>query len=288
MEVKRFRGWVIPGPEVNGNTSFTDATQGLVDEISGEPLTLDALSGHTRIFQLKNGHRFSTDDVLVAWYGTSFGLRADRVLDLGSGIGSVALMTAWRLPRVQIVTLEAQPASIRLARRSIQYNQMEERFEVLEEDLRNPKALQGRSFELITGSPPYFPLDSGIQATHEQKVACRFEVRGTVADYCKTAAEYLAPGGMFAFVFPIDPIDQKKRALRGIQESGLTLIRHRPVSLKEGARPLLGLFLCMRSTDLPEDVRSTYFEEPTLTIRYARGQVTPEYRAIKLSLGFPP
>jgi tRNA1Val (adenine37-N6)-methyltransferase len=288
MEVKRFKGWVIPGPEVNQAAPLLGGDQGIVDELSGEPLTLDSLSGHTKIFQLKNGHRFSTDDVLVAWYGTSFGVRADRVLDLGSGIGSVALMTAWRLPRVQVVTLEAQSVSVRLARRSIQFNQMEYRFEVFKGDLRNPEALKDRSFELITGSPPYFPLDSGIQATHEQKVACRFEVRGTVADYCSTAAQYLAPGGMFAFVFPVDPMDQKQRALVGIQESGLTLIRYRPVALKEGARPLLGLFLCMRSTDLPESVRITYFEEPTLTIRDARGQVTLEYRAIKLSMGFPP
>ena len=33
--------------------------------------TLDALSGHFRIYQLRRGHRFSTDDLLTAWYGTS-------------------------------------------------------------------------------------------------------------------------------------------------------------------------------------------------------------------------
>ena len=30
--------------------------------------TLDAISGHFRIFQLAKGHRFSTDDVLTAFY----------------------------------------------------------------------------------------------------------------------------------------------------------------------------------------------------------------------------
>jgi len=29
--------------------------------------SLDAISGHFRLFQLKRGHRFSTDDVLTAW-----------------------------------------------------------------------------------------------------------------------------------------------------------------------------------------------------------------------------
>jgi hypothetical protein len=47
--------------------------------------TFDAISGHFRIFQLEAGHRFSTDDVLTAWYGTSWAPSASRVLDLGRG-----------------------------------------------------------------------------------------------------------------------------------------------------------------------------------------------------------
>ena len=56
--------------------------------------TLDAISGWYRILQLKAGHRFSTDDILTAWYGTAWCPRADHVLDLGSGIGSVAMTAA--------------------------------------------------------------------------------------------------------------------------------------------------------------------------------------------------
>ena len=87
----------------------------------GPEVTLDALSGHFKIHQYKDGHRFSTDDVLVAWYGTSHCPRADRVLDLGSGIGTVALISAWRLPGARFVTIEAQDISIRLARESVKW-----------------------------------------------------------------------------------------------------------------------------------------------------------------------
>src|SRR5207248_3005801 len=58
--------------------------------------TLDAISGHFRIFQLRDGHRFSTDDVLTAWYGTTWAPSPARVLDLGAGIGSVGMIAAWR------------------------------------------------------------------------------------------------------------------------------------------------------------------------------------------------
>src|SRR6476660_1392342 len=87
-----FKGWAIPGPRVPGFEALRpDEAQVPEDQ------TLDAISGHYRIFQLKKGHRFSTDDILTAWYGTSWAPSARKVLDLGSGIGSVAMVTAWRL-----------------------------------------------------------------------------------------------------------------------------------------------------------------------------------------------
>jgi hypothetical protein len=66
------------------------------------------------------------------------------------------------------------------------------------------------------------------------------------------------------------------------------IVRRRPVAFLEGARPLVGLYLLMRGTDLPEAMRSRTWVEPTLTIRCADGTVHPEYSAVKLAIGFPP
>src|SRR5436309_829788 len=81
--------------------------------------------------------RFSTDDVLTAWYGTQWAPRVGRAADLGSGIGSVALVVAWRLPGATLVTVEAQAISVRLARKSVRYNGLESRVDVREGDLRD-------------------------------------------------------------------------------------------------------------------------------------------------------
>jgi tRNA1(Val) A37 N6-methylase TrmN6 len=35
--------------------------------VGADELTLDALAGRWRIYQLRNGHRFSADDLLTAW-----------------------------------------------------------------------------------------------------------------------------------------------------------------------------------------------------------------------------
>ena len=284
-----FKGWAKPGPIPPGALSPADVP-------SGE--TLDAISGHFRIFQLRDGHRFSTDDVLTAWYGTSWAPSASSVLDLGSGIGSVGMIAAWRLPGARIVTIEAQDESVRLARKSAAYNGLESRYEIRHGDFRDgwsergseggskdPPLRREEQFDLVLGSPPYFPPGAGIHGDHPQKVACRFELRGDVSDYARTAERHLAAGGVFACVFPEEQIARMEMAAR---DSALTIVRRRPVVFKEGEAPLIALFAMMRACDLPEAMLARTWVEPPLIIRAADGRVHPEYSAVKLAIGFPP
>jgi tRNA1(Val) A37 N6-methylase TrmN6 len=299
-----FKGWAKPGP----------VPPGLGAGVVVEPNeTLDAISGHFRLFQLRDGHRFSTDDILTAWYGTSWCPTARTALDLGSGIGTVGMICAWRLPGARFVTVEAQAESVALAKKSAQFNGLTERYEIRQGDFRHvaergqpcpqehgggnefadssvraPAALCAEElFDLITGSPPYFPPGTGVESEHPQKLACRFELRGTVVDYCATAAKHLALGGFFACVFPTEPA-QLARVEQGAREAGLVVVRRRPVVFREGEPPLVALFGMMRATDLPEWFRGQTWVEPELIIRTRDGKIHPEYSAVKLAIGFPP
>jgi tRNA1Val (adenine37-N6)-methyltransferase len=274
-----FKGWAKPGI----------VPPGLDSGVTMEPHeTLDAISGHFRIFQLRDGHRFSTDDILTAWYGTSWCPAARAALDLGSGIGTVGMICAWRLPGANFVTVEAQADSVALARKSAQFNGLTGRYEIREGDFRDEAILHPEEkFDLITGSPPYFPLEAGVKSEHPQKLACRFELRGTIADYCAVAARHLAPGGFFACVFPHEPA-QLARVEAAARDVGLAIVRKRPVIFREGDLPLVALFGLMRADDLPDWFRGQTWEEPPLTIRTRDGKIHPEYSAVKLAIGFPP
>lgn len=274
-----FKGWAKPGPVAPGHLA------GMTPEPDE---TLDAISGHFRLFQLRDGHRFSTDDILTGWYGTSWCPTASTALDLGSGIGTVSTVVAWRLPGARLVTVEAQERSLALAKKSVRYNGLESRVELRAGDFRDPGVLREEErFDLITGSPPYFPPGTGVESEHPQKLACRFELRGTVADYCATAARHLALGGFFACVFPAEP-QQRARVDAGARAAGLTIVRMRPVVFREGDPPLVGLFGMMRSMDLPPAFREKTWTEPDLIIRARDGSIHPEYSAVKLAIGFPP
>ena len=272
-----FKGWLKPGPVPPG----ADAPLQVPDDE-----TLDAISGHFRVFQLRKGHRFSTDDLLTAWYGTSWAPRAARVLDLGSGVGSVGMMAAWRLTGARFVTIEAQAESVRLAKKSAAYNGLVGRYDIRHADFRDRHALAtDEGFDLVLASPPYFPIGAGIEGDHPQKVACRFELRGDITDYVRVAADHLEPGGFFACVYPEERREWLEAA---VQAAALIVVRRRPVVFREGEAPLIGLFGMMRAEDLPAPMRTRTWVEAPLIIRASDGAVHPEYAALKLSIGFPP
>lgn len=297
MTERFFKGWAKPGPVI--------ANMPDVSPLEGEEVTCDAISGFYRLHQLKKGHRFSTDDLLAAWYGTTNVPCARRVLDLGSGIGTVGMISAWRLQGAQFVTVEAQSQSVALARRSARLNELTTRYEIREGDFRDPGVLQeNEKFDLITGSPPYFPMGSGALGDHPQKIACRFELRGTVAAYCETAAKHLDFGGIFACVFPLHSgnaaidgeRDQWARVRDGAREAGLVIVKMRPIVLKEGDPALLAVCTMMRADHVSEGTvtqasagaNGALFCEPNLIIRKADGSIHPEYSIVKMSIGFPP
>ena len=272
-----FNGWAIPGIVPPG---------ALISPEVGAAETLDAISGHFRVFQLRDGHRFSTDDVLTAWYGTTWAPSAARVLDLGSGIGSVGMIAAWRLPGSRFVTIEAQEQSVRLAAKSAEYNGLEDRYEIRLADFRSSEAFASdEQFDLVLGSPPYFAPGSAIESAHPQRAACRFEMRGDIRDYARVAAERLAPGGLFACVFP--DVD-RARVAEAAAMSAMAIVRRRPIVFREPEPPLIALFAMMRQGDLPPHMHDRTWVEPPLVIRDADGQVHPEYAAVKLAVGFPP
>jgi tRNA1(Val) A37 N6-methylase TrmN6 len=277
LQDSHFKGWAKPGPVPPGAR--------LPVELSADE-TLDAISGHFRIFQLRKGHRFSTDDLLTAWYGTTWAPSPRLVLDLGSGIGSVGMMAAWRLSGARFITVEAQEESLRLARRSAAYNGLEPRYEIRHGDFRDPNIFGAdERFDLVLASPPYFPQGAGVEGDHPQKIACRFELRGDIRDYAEVAAARLEVGGFFACVYP----EERRGWLESAaMANDLTVVRRRPVVFREGETPLVGLFGMMRCDDLPERMRNRTWAEPPLVIRARDGQIHPEYAAIKLAIGFPP
>ena len=255
-----------------------DALRVKLEAELGEAITIDALTATWRVAQRAAGHRHSVDDVLTAHralHEVAGGSRTTSVLDLGSGIGGVGLLALWGLgPRARLVCVEAQAISHRLLVANVAGNELGDRVVTRLGDLRE-LALDQR-FELITGSPPYFPLGTGILPADDQKAHARFELRGDVGDYARAAERHLAVDGVFVFCFPTV---QRGRAIASVGASGLHVTTMRDVVPRVGLRPLFTLFACRRT-----EVACTV--DPPLEVRTADGALGAEMRGVRRRFGF--
>jgi len=215
--------------------------------------------GDWRIYQIADGNKLTVDDFVCAWVaaeemrkrgygvelhkenpkirdgdaGRMFGGKKStancnlpknndnrfRHADIGTGCGSVLMMTAWAfLGEIQSIGVEAQSISFNCLKRGLEWNlgsdgsSPKDVVQIRQNDLRtwdglgvndhevtqNGAGNDGTSpclkasYHLITGTPPYFPLDSFVASqNHEQKVRCRVPTRGGAPDYIEAASQFL-------------------------------------------------------------------------------------------------
>src|SRR5580698_6742572 len=98
-----------------------------LEEERREEITLDALTRDFSIYQRRRGHRHSTDDLLTAWYAVMKAPAGPkRLLDLGSGIGSVGLSVLWRFAEATLTAIEVQDVSFAFLRDNVKANELED------------------------------------------------------------------------------------------------------------------------------------------------------------------
>ena len=203
-------------------------------DLRREGETLDAFyHGRIHVLQKKRGYRFSVDAPLLADF-----IRAkadDEALDIGTGSGIIALLLSVK-PVRKIIALEIQPGLAEMARRNVELNGLEGKIEVVEADLRQYEP--GRTFDLIFSNPPYIRKASGFLSRSSEKSAAKHELHGDIADILKKTAEWLAPGGRAAFVYPEA---RRQDLLTAAGESGLAVKRLRSVHPRAGEPPNLFL-----------------------------------------------
>ncbi|RKO94115.1 hypothetical protein BDK51DRAFT_33639 [Blyttiomyces helicus] len=253
---------------------------------------LSSLCGSWGIYQIVDGHRYTTDDVCTAMVAYRHLARlhaphpptVEKHLDIGTGLSSVLLMTAHRFHTTlkQSVGVEAQTIHVRLAQRSIALNGLAATASIRHGDLRDlargdPGGLipEGAVFDLVTGTPPYFPAAEGALPTVAGRGQCAFELRGGCEVYFDAAARFMAPGPRSRFVV-CQTSREIRRMERAAKASGLRIMERWDVYGREGkAGPLFCVF-CAARPDPDEAVGQGYDVRTLFVLLVESGRPLPE------------
>lgn len=142
---------------------------------------------------------FGMDAVLLSGFAKA--KEGDRVLDMGTGTGIIPILMEAKTPARELVGLEIQPESADMARRSVAFNQLESKIQIIDGDIKEAASIFGAaSFDVVTCNPPYMIGQHGIQNLDAPKAIARHEIHCTLEDVISQAAKLLKPGGHFYMV----------------------------------------------------------------------------------------
>ena len=171
----------------------------LKDNETLDDLQLDGL----KIIQNKSGYKFSTDSVLLANFGKA--KQNDVYVDLCSGSGVVAILFSCKNKIKKSYAVELQPQLADMASRSIEYNGLSDKIQVLNQDLKDIcKTLGHESVDVITINPPYNPV--GETSTTDEIAIATHELKTNLETIVEQSSKLLKFVGKFYMVHRADRI----------------------------------------------------------------------------------
>ena len=169
-----------------------------------DSLTTDTFfNGRLQVKQHLSGYRFSIDAVLIAAHA---GPRpGDTVLDLGTGCGIIAMMLAYRNPKIKVHGIEIQPKLAELAALNVAENSMNKQISIHCMDMKEVqlKMISGAA-DLVVSNPPFRKAEAGRINPNRQRAVARHEIKITLFDIVQTAHRLLRVAGRLVTVYPAE------------------------------------------------------------------------------------
>ncbi|RYV00938.1 tRNA(1)(Val) (adenine(37)-N(6))-methyltransferase [Shewanella sp. OPT22] len=215
------------------------------------------------------GMKVSTDSVILgAWAPLT---HANNILDIGTGSGLLALMSAQR-SQANIFAIELDAQACKAAKVNVEQSPWAHRVKVIQDDIIHYAAQHGAKFEHIICNPPYFLI--GPQTQQQNRANARHTNTLSYQDLIDAIEALLSDNGTASLILPTEVADD---FFSLIESSGLNLSAVKAIIPVEGSAQRRVLF------SLSRVVQPTQFLEP-LILRGKQNQYTDEM--IELSKDF--
>ena len=153
-----------------------------------------------KIIQNEKGFCFGIDSVLLSDFSKNI-KNNSIVLDLGTGTGIIPILLCGKTKLKKIIGVEIQEEVANMAKRSSILNDLQDRFEVLNENILNlNKIYENQTFDVIVTNPPYKKKNTGIINDDKMKIISRHEITANLEDFIKISKDLLKDKGEFYMV----------------------------------------------------------------------------------------
>ena len=153
-----------------------------------------------KIIQNKKGFCFGIDSVLISDFAKGIS-NSSTVIDIGTGTGIIALLLLAKTDCKKIYGIEVQEEVAQMARRSVKLNNMKDKIEILNINIKNVfSILEKNKYDVIVTNPPYKKLDTGLTSIDKRQLISRHEIECTLEDIIENSNKLLKDLGVFYMV----------------------------------------------------------------------------------------
>jgi tRNA1Val (adenine37-N6)-methyltransferase len=157
-----------------------------------------------RIIQDRSAMKVGMDGVLLgAWTDPS---GAERILDIGTGTGLIALMMAQKNNVAQIDAIEVDPEAFEEAVLNCQQSQWNDRIKMDLCSFQKFSERTNQKHDLIVSNPPFFT--NGIKASLENRAQARHSDSLPLDVLISGAAGLLRENGRITLVLPVESLPE--------------------------------------------------------------------------------
>jgi tRNA1(Val) A37 N6-methylase TrmN6 len=186
----------------------------------GAETTRDAvLGGRLALRQPRHGHRVGHDAILLA--AATAARRGERAVDLFAGVGAAGLALALRVPGLDLILVEIDPALVTLARDNIARNDLSDRARAVVLDVDAPAraftaaAIPAASADRVLMNPPFNdPLRQRVSPQAGRRLA-HAAPHAQLAAWTGVASRLLKPNGVLTLIWRADGLARALDALAG-------------------------------------------------------------------------
>lgn len=218
-----------------------------------------------KIIQNKNGFCFGIDSVLLSDFAKEI-KKDSRVLDLGTGTGIISILLCGKTNLKEIIGVEIQKEVYEMARKSSELNKLENKFKLLNEDIKKLSNLfPANSFDAIVTNPPYKKENTGLISEDKINLISRHEIMCNIEDIAKTSSYLLKSNSSLYMIHRPDRLVDIIEALRKykLEPKNIRLIY--PKINKEPNLVLIKATKCGKSFLKMEKPLIVYNEDGTYT-----------------------
>ena len=153
-----------------------------------------------KIIQNETGFCFGIDSVLLSDFAKNI-KKGSKVIDLGTGTGIIATLLCGKTEASKIIGVEVQEEVANMAKRSIKLNNLENKFEIINDNIKNLKnKLESCSFDVVVTNPPYKKINTGIINDDTKKLISRHEIEANLSDFLEISKYLLKDYGEFYMI----------------------------------------------------------------------------------------